>query len=51
MGGWTGERRGFDDWRAGEMVVEDGLAVGFEDGFGGHVLLCLMVVPGNLVRE
>ena len=31
-----GEGRGLDDGGAGEVVVEDGLAVGLEDGFGRH---------------
>jgi hypothetical protein len=31
-----GERSGLDDGGAGEVVVEDGLAVGLEDGFGRH---------------
>jgi hypothetical protein len=34
--GRGGQRRGLDDGGAGEVVVEDGLAVGLEDGFGGH---------------
>lgn len=25
-----------NDWGAGKMVVENGLAVGLENGFGGH---------------
>ena len=42
FGGWVvcGLRRKgsrFDDWSAGEVVVEDGFAVGFEDRFGGHI--------------
>ena len=28
------QRSGLDDWGAGEVVVEDGLAVGLEDGLG-----------------
>lgn len=32
-----GERSGLEDGGASEVVVEDSLAVGFEDGFGGHV--------------
>lgn len=34
--GGDGKRRGLDDGSAGEVVVEDGLAVGLEDGLGGH---------------
>lgn len=34
--GGVGERSGLDDGGAGEVVVEDGLAVGLEDGLGGH---------------
>lgn len=30
------QRCGLDEGSAGEVVVEDGLAVGLEDGFGGH---------------
>lgn len=30
------QRSGLDDWSASEVVVEDGLAVGLEDGFGRH---------------
>jgi hypothetical protein len=30
------QRSGLDDRSAGEVVVEDGLAVGLEDGFGRH---------------
>ena len=25
-----------DDWSSSEVVVEDGLTVGLENGFGGH---------------
>lgn len=35
-----GERSGLDDGRASEVVVEDGLAVGLEDGLGGHCEVC-----------
>jgi hypothetical protein len=34
------KRAGLDGGSAGEVVVEDGLAVGLEDGLGGHVELC-----------
>ena len=34
--GRCGQGSGLDDRGAGEVVVEDGLAVGLEDGFGGH---------------
>jgi hypothetical protein len=34
--GRGGQRSGLDDGSAGEVVVEDGLAVGLEDGFGRH---------------
>ena len=42
LGGWVvcgggGQRGGLDDRGTGEVVVDDGLAVGLEDGFGGHV--------------
>lgn len=30
------QRGGLDDGSSGEVVVEDGLAVGLEDGLGGH---------------
>lgn len=36
MCGGFWERRRLDDWGSGEVVVEDSLSVGFEDGFGGH---------------
>lgn len=32
--GW--QRRGLDNGSASEMVVEDGLAVSLENGFGRH---------------
>lgn len=34
--GRRGERRGLDYGGAGEVVVEDGLAIGLEDRLGGH---------------
>lgn len=34
--GRGGQRSGLDDGSASEVVVEDGLAVGLEDGLGGH---------------
>lgn len=34
---WRRERCGLDDRSASEVVVEDGLAVGLEDGLCGHV--------------
>ena len=36
MCGRGGQRGGLDDGGAGEVVVEDGLAVGLENGLGGH---------------
>lgn len=42
--GWRGQRSGLDDRGAGEVVVEDGLAVGLENGLGGHF-------GGGKVRE
>lgn len=38
------ERSWLDDWCSREVVVEDGLAVGLEDGFGGHVERMLIVL-------
>jgi hypothetical protein len=35
VGGW-GERSGLDDGSSGKVVVEDGLAIGFEDRLCGH---------------
>ncbi len=35
--GGHGKRTGLDGGSAGEVVVDDGLAVGLEDGLGGHV--------------
>lgn len=37
-----GERSGLDDGRASEVVVEDGLAVGLEDGLCGHCVWLLL---------
>jgi hypothetical protein len=34
--GWLRQRGGLDDWGAGEVVVEDGLAIGLGDGLCGH---------------
>ena len=36
MGGGGRERSWLDDWSASEVVVEDGLSVSLENGFGGH---------------
>ena len=36
VGGRGRKRTGLDRRSTGEVVVEDGLAVGFEDGFGRH---------------
>lgn len=36
MGGGGRERSRLDDGSASEVVVEDGLSVSLEDGFGGH---------------
>ena len=36
VGGRFGQRRGLNDGCAGEVVVDDGLAVGLADGFGRH---------------
>lgn len=30
------QRSWLDDWGTSEVVVEDGLAISFEDGFGRH---------------
>lgn len=30
------KRRGFDDRGASEVIIEDGLSIGLEDGLGGH---------------
>ena len=38
MRGRGGERRWLDDWRASEVVVEDGFAVGLENGLGRHAV-------------
>lgn len=46
--GWEGRR--LDDRGAGEVVVQDSLAVGLEDRFGGHVVrwwLCVEVKEGG----
>lgn len=48
VGCGCGERSGLDDGSASEVVVEDGLAVGLEDGLGGH---CVMCGGGGLQRE
>lgn len=37
VGCLLGKRSGLDDRSAGEVVVDDGLAVGLENGFCGHV--------------
>ena len=37
-----GERGWLDDGRAGEVIVEDGLAVGLEYGLGRHFWLCVL---------
>jgi len=42
-GGLQGSR--LDDWCTSEVVVENGLAVGLEDRFGGHC------VSGEIERE
>lgn len=39
--GGLGERAGLDGGGAGEVVVEDGLAVGLEDCLGRHVEVCV----------
>ena len=36
MGGGGRERSRLDDGSASEVVVEDGLSVSLENGFGGH---------------
>lgn len=36
VGGLGRQRGGLEKGRAGEVVVENGLAVGLEDGLGGH---------------
>lgn len=47
---WCCEGSGLDDGGASEVVVEDGLAVGLEDGLGGHVEGCSVVLSsGELV--
>lgn len=36
MGRRGGQGRWLDDGGSSEVIVKDGLAIGFEDGFGGH---------------
>lgn len=38
MGGRGRKRRRLDDGGTSEVVVEDGLAISLEDGFGGHIV-------------
>ena len=42
MRGVLRKRGGLDDGCAGQVVVEDGVSVGLEDGFGGHCGLEVM---------
>ena len=40
MCGRFGQRRRLDDRSSCEVVIEDSLSVGFEDGFSGHCEGC-----------
>lgn len=44
MGGGSGKRTRLNDGGAGEVIVEDGLSIGLENGFGRHcAYMCVSV--------